>query len=84
MVTQILNFGVPAQINVRTVGYDKAKNLAIAHELRRQISELPGIVDAHLQQETNAPDLFVDIDRTRAAQLGLNATSDRLKSQRQP
>ena len=73
MVTQILNFGVPAQINVRTVGYDKAKNLAIAHELRRQISELPGIVDAHLQQETNAPDLFVDIDRTRAAQLGLNA-----------
>lgn len=73
MVTQILNFGVPAQINVRTVGYDKAKNLAIAHELRRQISELPGIVDAHLQQETNAPDLFVDIDRMRAAQLGLNA-----------
>ena len=73
MVTQILNFGVPAQINVRTVGYDKAKNLAIAHELRRQISELPGIVDAHLQQETNAPDLFVEIDRTRAAQLGLNA-----------
>jgi multidrug efflux pump subunit AcrB len=73
MVTQILNFGVPAQINVRTVGYDKAKNLSIARELQRRIGELPGVVDAHIQQETSAPDLFVDIDRTRAAQLGLNA-----------
>jgi multidrug efflux pump subunit AcrB len=74
MVTQILNFGVPAQINVRAVGYDRAKNLSVAHELRRRVSELPGIVDAHLQQETHAPNFLVDIDRIRAAQLGLNAT----------
>jgi multidrug efflux pump subunit AcrB len=73
MVTQILNFGVPAQIDVRTVGYDKTKNLSIANELRRRIGELPGVVDAHVQQETNAPSLFVDIDRARAAQLRLNA-----------
>ena len=73
MVTQILNFGVPAQIDVRTVGYDRKNNLAIARELKRRISEVPGVVDAHLQQETNAPDLFVEIDRARAAQLGLNA-----------
>jgi multidrug efflux pump subunit AcrB len=73
MVTQILNFGIPAQIDVRTVGYDRVKNLRIAHELRRRIAEIPGIADAHLQQEVDAPDFFVDIDRSRAAQFGLNA-----------
>ena len=73
MVTQILNFGTPAQINVRTVGYDSKNNLTLARELRQRIGEIPGAVDTHLQQEVDAPDLFVDIDRTRAAQLGLNA-----------
>ncbi len=74
MVTQILNFGIPAQIDVRTVGYDRAKNLRIADELRRRIADIPGIADAHLQQEVDAPDFFVDIDRSRAAQFGLTAT----------
>jgi multidrug efflux pump subunit AcrB len=74
MVTQILNFGIPAQIDVRTLGYDRAKNLRIAHELRRRIAAVPGIADAHLQQEVDAPDFFVDIDRSRAAQFGLTAT----------
>jgi multidrug efflux pump subunit AcrB len=73
MVTQILNFGIPAQIDVRTVGYDRAKNLRIAHELRRRIAAIPGVADAHLQQEVDAPDFFVDIDRSRAAQFGLTA-----------
>jgi multidrug efflux pump subunit AcrB len=71
MVTQILNFGIPAQIDVRTVGYDRTKNLRIAHELRRRIADIPGVADAHLQQEVDAPDFFVDIDRSRAAQFGL-------------
>jgi multidrug efflux pump subunit AcrB len=73
MVTQILNFGLPAQIDVRTVGYDRVKNLRIAQELRREIAKIPGIADTHLQQEVEAPELFVNIDRTRAAQLGLTA-----------
>jgi multidrug efflux pump subunit AcrB len=73
MVTQILNFGIPAQIDVRTVGYDRAKNLRIARALRRRIADIPGIADAHLQQEVDAPDFFVDIDRSRAAQFGLTA-----------
>jgi multidrug efflux pump subunit AcrB len=73
IVTQILNFGLPAQIDVRTVGYDKANNLKVANELRRRIAAIPGIADAHLQQEVNAPAFYADIDRTRAAQLGLNA-----------
>ncbi len=75
MVTQVLNFGLPAQIDVRTVGYDKATNLKVANELRQRISDIPGIVDAHLQQETDGPELYADIDRARASQLGLNANT---------
>ncbi|HEY2538460.1 MAG TPA: efflux RND transporter permease subunit, partial [Stellaceae bacterium] len=70
--TQILNFGLTAQIDVRTVGYDRAKNLQVAQQLRRRIAAIPGIADAHLQQEVNGPELFADIDRSRAAELGLN------------
>jgi multidrug efflux pump subunit AcrB len=75
IVTQILNFGLPAQIDVRTVGYDKANNLHVAQELRQRIADIPGIADAHLQQEVDAPAFYADIDRTRAAQLGLNANT---------
>ena len=74
IVTQILNFGIPAQIDVRTVGYDRVKNLQIARELLRGINTIPGITDAHLQQEVDGPDFFVDIDRTRATEFGLTAT----------
>jgi multidrug efflux pump subunit AcrB len=73
MVTQILNFGLPAQIDVRTVGYDRATNLRVANELRRRIAAIPGIADAHLQQEVEGPAFYAAIDRARAAQLGLNA-----------
>ena len=58
MVTQILNFGVPAQIDVRTVGYDRTKNLRIAKELVRRIGGISGVVDAHLQQEVNGPEFL--------------------------
>ena len=75
MVTQILNFGIPAQINVRTVGYDRAKNLRIAKELRRRIAAIPGVADVHLQQEVNGPELFAEIDRARAAQFGLTTNT---------
>jgi len=75
IVTQILNFGLPAQIDVRTVGYDRANNLRVAKELRRRIAAIPGIADAHLQQETDAPSFYAAIDRARAIQLGLNATT---------
>ncbi|MGA2996646.1 efflux RND transporter permease subunit [Bradyrhizobium sp.] len=74
IVTQILNFGLPAQIDVRTVGRDK-NNLSVAKELRQRLAAIPGIVDAHLQQEVDGPDFYAEIDRTRAAQLGLNAST---------
>jgi multidrug efflux pump subunit AcrB len=73
MVTQILNFGLPAQIDVQVVGRDRATNLRIAHELRQRLANIPGIADAHLQQELDAPAFMVNIDRSRALQLGLNA-----------
>jgi multidrug efflux pump subunit AcrB len=75
MVTQILNFGLPAQIDVRTVGYDRATNLRVAKELQRRMNAIPGIADAHLQQEVDAPAFMANIDRARATQLGLNAQS---------
>ena len=75
IVTQILNFGLPAQIDVRTVGYDRATNLRVAKELRRRIAAIPGVVDAHLQQEVDGPAFYANIDRTRAVQLGLNAVT---------
>src|ERR1700704_1091063 len=74
IVTQILNFGLPAQIDIRTVGYD-LNNLAVAKELRQRLAAIPGIADAHLQQEVDAPAFYAQIDRTRAAQLGLNAST---------
>jgi multidrug efflux pump subunit AcrB len=73
MTTQILNFGLPAQIDVRVVGRDHATNLEVAHALRRRMAAVPGVADAHLQQELEAPAFMADIDRSRALQLGLNA-----------
>src|SRR6202011_5416860 len=63
MVTQILNFGVTAQIDVRTEGYGK-NNLSVARQLRQRLAAIPGIVDAHLQQEVDAPAFYAQIDRT--------------------
>src|SRR5204863_9988612 len=75
IVTQILNFGLPSQIDVRTVGYDRATNLRVARELRDRIAAIPGIADAHLQQEVSAPAFFVMLDRPHASEFGLNANS---------
>ena len=73
MTTQILNFGLPAQIDARVVGRDRATNVRVAHQLRRRVAAIPGIADAHLQQELDAPAFIANIDRSRALQLGLNA-----------
>ena len=73
IVTQILNFGLPAQIDVRTVGYDRANNLQVAQELRQRIAAIPGIVDAHLQQEVDAPG-FLCHDRPHARRSSSGST----------
>jgi multidrug efflux pump subunit AcrB len=73
MTTQVLNFGLPSQIDVQVVGRDRVTDRRVAEELRRRLADVPGIADAHLQQELDAPAFMVDIDRSRALQLGLNA-----------
>lgn len=70
MVTQILNFGLPAPIDVQVQGYDPG-NYEIARRLRQRVATVPGAVDVHLHQVVDAPDLHLDIDRVRAAQFGL-------------
>ncbi len=75
IVTQILNFGVPSQIDVQVQGQDRPGNIAIARTLQQRLANLPGIVDAHIQQELDAPELYYTIDRTRAQQLGLSLAS---------
>jgi multidrug efflux pump subunit AcrB len=75
MVTQILNFGIPSQIDVQVQGKKQDENRALAETLRKRIADIPGLVDVHLQQELDAPELHYQIDRTRAQQLGLSVTS---------
>jgi multidrug efflux pump subunit AcrB len=70
MVTQILNFGLPAPIDVQVQGYDPA-NYEVARHLRQRVATVPGAVDVHMHQVVDAPDLHLDIDRVRAAQFGL-------------
>jgi multidrug efflux pump subunit AcrB len=70
MVTQILDFGVTAPIDVQVQGTDP-NNFEIARDLRSKISEIPGAADVHLQQVVDSPTVRINVDRTRAAQFGL-------------
>jgi multidrug efflux pump subunit AcrB len=72
IVGQILNAGLPAPLDVQVAGTNRAENLPIARFLARRLQEVPGAVDVYLQQRTEAPELAVTIDRTRAATLGLS------------
>ena len=72
IVSQILNFGLPAPIDVQVVGANFAANHAYANELLRRISRVPGVADARIQQASNNPTLGVEVDRMRAAAVGLN------------
>jgi multidrug efflux pump subunit AcrB len=72
LVTQILNFGVAAPIDIQVQGRDREANKKIAQELQQRLANVPGLSDVHMQQELNAPQMLYNIDRTRAQQLGLN------------
>ncbi len=72
IVTQILNFGLPAPIDIQVVGRNVAANRAFAGQLQAKLAQVPGIADLRVHQEFNQPRLHLDVDRTRAAQIGLN------------
>ena len=72
IVSQILNFGLPAPIDVQVVGANFAANHAYATALLKRIARVPGVADARIQQASNYPTLGVEVDRMRAAAVGLN------------
>ena len=72
IVTQILNFGLPAAIDVQISGNNIVANDALAVKLLKQIQHIPGTVDSHIHQKLNQPTLALDMDRSKLKQLGLN------------
>jgi CzcA family heavy metal efflux pump len=73
IVTQILNFGLPAPIDVQVVGNDMQSNYAIAQQIANKMRHIPGAADVHVQQLLSLPTLHMDIERTRVTQVGLTA-----------
>lgn len=71
ITSQILNFGAPAPIDIQISGKKIADNRAYAQKLLSRISTIPGLADARIQQPSRAPQLNVDVDRSRAGQYGL-------------
>lgn len=71
IVTQILNFGLPSPIDVQISGAQRDATLKTARALEAELRAVPGVVDVHLHQVTAAPRLHIDVDRLRAAEVGL-------------
>ncbi len=71
IVTQILNFGLPASIDVQVVGADQEANKEYANKMLKRIAKVNGVADARIQQVFNVPTLKVDVDRVAASQVGV-------------
>ena len=71
IVSQILNFGLPAPIDVQVIGHDQKANYAYATDLLKRIRLVSGIADLRIQQVFNYPQINVDVDRTFAGEVGL-------------
>jgi multidrug efflux pump subunit AcrB len=75
IVSQILNFGSPAAIDIQFSGKDLKGNFALAQQLARKVQAIPGTVDVHVHQRMNQPTLALDVDRTSVQQLNLTAAN---------
>ena len=73
IVTQILNFGLPAPIDVQIVGTDMQSSYSLAQQIANRMRHIPGAADVHVQQMFSLPTLQMDIQRTRVTQVGLTA-----------
>jgi multidrug efflux pump subunit AcrB len=73
IVTQILNFGLPAPIDVQVIGADVGSNYSIAQQIANKMRHIPGTADVHVQQMLSLPTVHMDIERTRVTQVGLTA-----------
>jgi multidrug efflux pump subunit AcrB len=74
IVGQILNFGIPAPIDIQITGRDP-KGYDIANQIKTRVTQIPGAVDTHVHQLVHGPDLRVNVDRTRAEQIGLTQSN---------
>ena len=72
IITQILNFGQPAAIDVQVVGTNLDEDMALASELLKSVRQMPGAVDSRIEQRNNEPALTLAMDRTRMQQLNLS------------
>ena len=73
IVTQILNFGTPAPIDVEITGMNQRGNYLVGEKLASQFRHIPGAVDVHVHQEFDDPTLFLQIDRARAQSVGMES-----------
>ena len=73
MVTQILNFGLPAPIDIQVIGHDLEGNRVWADKVLERIRSVPGAVDLRVQQPFDQPYLHMQIERTKAQELGFSA-----------
>jgi multidrug efflux pump subunit AcrB len=71
ITSQIVNFGIPAPIDLQVVGRDAEANYKIANRIAGKISYIPGAADVHVHQVVAQPELELNVDRTKASQLGL-------------
>ncbi len=71
ITNQILNFGLPAPIDVQVLGRNPAANYQIASELKRQIEHIPGAADVHIHQVVDYPEIQINVDRSKAGLVGL-------------
>jgi multidrug efflux pump subunit AcrB len=75
IITQTLNFGIPAPIDVQVVGRDAEKNLQVAKRILTRMTAIKGAVDVHIHQILDAPEFFVQVNRQRAQELGLSESA---------
>jgi multidrug efflux pump subunit AcrB len=73
LVSQTINFGLPAPIDIQFIGTKLDENVALASSLARELRRIPGLVDAHIYQRFDRPALSLEMDRLRLQQLGLSA-----------
>ena len=73
IVSQILNFGLPAPIDIQLIGPDTDQNYFIAQQIANRLRQIPGTADVHVQQMMSLPTLHLQIDRTKANQVGMDA-----------
>ncbi|WP_374483590.1 efflux RND transporter permease subunit [Zoogloea sp.] len=75
VVTQILNFGLPAAIDIQVAGNKLQDNFRFAAMVEKAVRQVPGAVDVHIHQRLDQPSLRLDMDRSRLQQMGLSAAN---------